>query len=340
MTDSVILDLAQVRSLTSDALAACGLPPGHVNAITDTIAAAERDGARSHGLFRIPSYVAGVRSGRVNPDAEPSVNYLTPSILRVDAQGGFAPLALEVGIDALTSSAREHGLAALALTRCVHLAALWYEVEKLATSGLVALAITTARAVVAPHGGTQPLFGTDPMAFGWPRPHGDPLVFDQASSASARGEIVLRQRAGEPIPDGWAIDAQGQPTTDPTAALAGAQLAFGGHKGASIALLVELLAGPLLGEPMSFQSTERYPDDAPLSIRGELIIAFHPPAFWPGADRDAQLRHAEELFARITAQEGARLPSDGRHAARARIQREGVIVPRDLYEQIAALAGH
>src|SRR5262249_55887030 len=188
------------------------------SAIADTITAAERDDCQSHGLFRLPGYICSVRSGKVTPDAVPQVGELAPSIVQVDGRNGFAPLALQIGSVPLAEKARPHGIAALAVTRIYHFAALWPEVEALAVQGLVAFAFTAAMSYVAPAGGSKPLYGTNPMAFAWPREGHPPLVFDQASSASARGEIQLHLRDGTPIPAGWALDAHGRPPPATTAA--------------------------------------------------------------------------------------------------------------------------
>ena len=257
MSEEVRLTLDDVHRLASEALLANRVSTEQARAIADNVTGAERDDCKSHGLFRIAWYLAGVRSGKISPDAVPAVAELAPAVVRVDAGNGFAPLAQEVGADPLTEKAREHGLAGLAITNVCHVAALWPEVERLAERGLVAFAFTSSIKFVAPAGGIEPLYGTNPMAFAWPREGRPPLVFDQSSSVSARGEIMLRQRDGEPLPAGWAIDADGDPTTDPDAALAGAQLPFGGHKGAAIALMVELLAGALIGEVFSFEAHER-----------------------------------------------------------------------------------
>ena len=182
---------------------------------------------------------------------ESSLEHSESSVVHVDACNGFCPLALQTGLGPLQEKTKRHGIAALAIHNTFNIAALWPEVETLANEGLVAFAFTAANAYVAPAGGTKPLFGTNPMAFGFPRKNHPPLVFDQASSASARGEIQLHLRDGKPLPEGWAIDKHGKPTTDPAAALEGAQLPFGGYKGSSLALMVELLAGALIGDRFS-----------------------------------------------------------------------------------------
>jgi delta1-piperideine-2-carboxylate reductase len=338
MTSVTRLTLEQVHALAWQVLRVHGVSEDQGRAIADTITAAERDDCKAHGLFRLPGYVSSVRSGKVTPDAVPQLRELAPAVVQVDGQNGFAPLALQIGCAPLADKAHDHGIAALAVTQIYHFAALWPEVEALATQGLVAFAFTAAMSYVAPAGGSRPLYGTNPMAFAWPRAEHPPLVFDQASSASARGEIQLHLRDGTAIPAGWAIDAEGHPTTDPAAALAGAQLPFGGYKGAAIALMIELLAGALIGEVFSFEASERDNRDGGPPVGGEFMIAIDPTRCVAHGDRQRQLAHAEQLFANILAQEGTRLPSDRRYAARQRTPTEGVTIPQALYEELQRLA--
>ena len=337
MNEPVRMTLEEVHALAADAFLANGGSPEQSRAVADTVTAAERDECRSHGLFRVPGYVASIRSGKVDAAAEPKVERLAPGVVKVDGCNGFAPLALEAGREPLVERAREQGIAALAVTNTHHFAALWPETEALAERGLVGFAFVAAMAYVAPAGGTKPLYGTNPMSFAWPRGDGrPPLVFDQASSASARGEIMIHQRDGKPIPEGWGIDADGNPTTDPAAALAGAQLPFGGYKGASIALMIELLAGALVGDLFSFEASEVDLGDGGPPRGGELVLAIDPAKLGDGGD---PIRHAETLFARVLEQEGSRLPSDRRYAARRRTPVEGVTVPRSLRDTIRGLRG-
>ena len=332
------LDLDAVHALAADALAARGFSAAQRDAIARTVTAAERDGCTSHGLFRVPFYVAALDDERADPRAEPTVVADGSAVVHVDAGAGFCPLALETGLPALADAARRHGVAALAVRRAYNVAALWPEVERLAGEGLVAFAFTAANAYLAPAGGTRPLYGTNPMAFGFPREGRPPLVFDQASSASARGEIQLRGRAGEPIPEGWAIDAEGRPTTDPGAALAGAQLPFGGHKGAALALMVELLAGALIGENLSVDSSEQDVAGTGAPFGGELLIAIDPARCAPPGREPTHLATAERLFALVLEQPGARLPSDRRYAARERALVEGVEVDAELVGSLRTMA--
>ena len=336
MQDAVQMSLEEVHSVARAALLAQGFGVAHADAIANTVTAAERDECRHHGLFRLPFYMNGLHSGQASGDAEPTLTELSPSVIKVDAKYGFSPLALERGDAPLAQKAKEQGIAALAVNNALNVAALWPEVERLAERGLVGFAFVAASPYVAPAGGTTPLYGTNPMAFAWPRHEKPPVVFDQASSASARGEIQLRLRDGESLPEGWAIGPDGQPTTDPARALAGAQLPFGGFKGSNIAMMVELLAGPLLGDALSFEAGERDKANTGAPCGGELIIAIDPLRCLENGDRVAQLKHGEMLFEKLLAQDGARLPADRRYEARKRTVVEGVRVPRSLYDTIQA----
>lgn len=329
------LTLEQARELAQDILRCNGFSEPHVQAVSATVLAGERDGCASHGLYRLLGCVRSLKAGKVIADAEPEVISQAPAIVRVDARGGFSPLAFQAGLPALLAKTRDAGIAALAINRCVHFSALWVEIEALTDAGLVALACTPSHAWVAPAGGSQPVFGTNPIAFGWPRAGHPPFVFDFATSAIARGEIELHRRAGQPIPLGWGIDAEGRPSTDAAAVLSGAMLTFGGHKGSALAAMVELIAGPLIGDLTSAESLAFDAGSQSSPYHGELIIALDPRRFL--GDASAQhLARAEQMFDSIQGQ-GARLPSQRRYQARARSAEQGVQIPRPLYDELRAL---
>jgi len=328
------LTLDEADALVMRILTANGCDAPNARAVADTIMAAEADICHSHGVFRLPGYVASLRSGKVKGDANPTVQKIAPGVLRIDGDGGFAPLALQRGRQPLIDLAREQGIAALSIVDIFHFAALWVEVEPIAEQGLAAFAWTAASPMVAPAGGTKPLFGTNPMSFGWPRKDGPPMVFDQASAAMARGDVMIHARDGKTVPLGVGIDADGKDTTDPNAVLEGAQLPFGGYKGSAIAMMVELLVGALLGEDLSFESGQRDIKDGGPPHGGELMIAIDPNRF---GDPDGWLDHGEKLFAKIAEQPGTRLPGQRRHENRLRTPAEGVQVPEALFNQITAL---
>lgn len=328
--DGVRMSLAEARALVVKVLEANGCDNDNAEAIADNMVRAEADICASHGLFRLPWHVSSLKSGKVNGKAKPTVKKLAPGVVRVEGDRGFAPLGQKTGHPALVEAARQNGIAAMAFVNMYHVAALWPEIERLGEEGLVAFAFTASFPYVAPAGAKRPLYGTNPVGFAWPRRNVPPLVFDQASAAMARGDVMLAAREGHSVPEGVGIDPEGRPTTDPNDILKGAQLAFGGHKGASLALMVELLSGPLIGEFLSFEAQK---DDAGANAAphgGELIMALDPSRF---GDPDGFLDHAERLFDAIMSQEGARLPSARRYANRAKTK-DGITVSRSLYDTI------
>ncbi|MGK6354335.1 Ldh family oxidoreductase [Sphingomonas sp. DT-207] len=330
--DEVHMTLEEVRAFARATLAAVGLPPAHAEAVAETMVAGERDGCGAHGLYRLLVAAHSVASGVVVRDAVPRLTQPLPAVVRVDGGGGFAQLAFETGRPALVEAARTNGIAALALNHVAHFAALWPEVEALVADGLVAFACTPSHAWVAPAGGTRPVFGTNPIAFGWPRPDRTPFVFDFATSVVARGEIELHRRAGKAVPGDWGYDAAGNPTTVAEEVLAGAMRTFGGHKGSALAAMVELLAGPLIGDLTSRESIALDGGRGGSPIGGELILAIDPAGFL-GTAAAEHLARAEAMFAEIEGQ-GARLPGARRHAAREASLRDGVWVSRRLIEDI------
>ncbi|MEO8387965.1 Ldh family oxidoreductase [Polaromonas sp.] len=336
MADTIALSLSEVHQLALRVLTHHGLSGTHAEAIARVIVAGERDECHSHGVFRLLMCTRSLQDGKVSCHAEPKVTDRSAAIVVVDAQFGFSQLAFEIGSQHLALKARRTGIAALVINNCFHFSALWPEVESLAEQGLAALAMTPSHAWVAPAGGSRPVFGTNPMAFAWPRPGGHPYVFDFATSAVARGEIDLYRRSGRAIPPGWGIDATGAPSTDAATVLQhGAMLTFGGHKGSALSTMIELLAGPLIGDLTSMESKALDGDAGGTPCHGELILAFDPTFFSQGDARADQAR-AEQLFQAITDQ-GARLPSQRRFEARARSLAQGVRIPRALRDDVLAL---
>jgi delta1-piperideine-2-carboxylate reductase len=331
----VSLTLDEVRALARRCLLANGCDEANADAVAATITAAEGDGSHSHGLFRLPGYVASLRSGKVNGKASPSATTVSPGVVRVDGDGGYAPLAHQHSRPLLVERARAQGIAALALVRIHHFSALWVEVEALAREGLAAFACTAYTPSVAPAGASKPFFGTNPIAFAWPRGDGrPPMVFDQATAAMARGEVMIAARDGKTLAPGVGLGPDGQPTTDPNEVLKGVLLPFGGYKGSAIAMMVELLCAGLIGEGFSFEAAQYDSKDGGPPRGGEFILAMDPARF---GDPDGWHAHAESFLNGLSALDGARLPGDRRYANRARTPDEGVRIPASLHEKIVGL---
>ena len=332
--DNIHLTLNAAHQLAMKCLLANGCDHENATAVADRMIQAEGDLCHSHGLFRLPWYCNGVKSGRANGKARPRVEQLAPAVIRVDGDGGFAPLGQAVAHQPLVDCARQNGIASLALVNMFHIAAMWPEVEKLAMHGLCAFAFTSSYPYVPPAGGIKPLYGTNPMGFSWPRKDKPPLVFDQASSSMARGEIQIHARDGLPVPETAGIGPNGETTTDPNVVLQGAQLGFGGHKGASLALMVELLAGAMIGEFLSIESLEDDGGKGGPPKGGELMIAIDPARH---GDPDGFLDRGEKLFEAILAQEGTRLPSSRRFENRIKTVETGIYIPQSLHQSILDL---
>lgn len=333
--NEIVLSLDDVHALAMRVLTHNGMSDAHARAIANVIMQGQRDECHSHGVYRLLVCVRSLRKGKVDPQATPTLRPLSSSIVAVDAHRGFSLLSFETGLPVLVEMTRQHGIAAMAINNCYHFSALWPEVEAIAAAGLAGIAMNPSHSWVAPEGGNRPVFGTNPIAFAWPRPGRTPFVFDFATSAIARGDIELHAKQGKPIPSHWAIDVDGQPTTDPKVALQGAMRTFGGHKGSALAAMVELLGGALIGDMTSQESMEFDDGVGATPCHGELVIAFDPKVFL-GDDLGAGLARGERMLDAIVAQ-GARLPSQRRFYARARSIANGVRIPRPLYEEILAL---
>ena len=197
-------------------------------------------------------------------------------------------------------------------------------VARLAEAGLVGLMVANTPAAMAPAGGRRALLGTNPIACAFPMTGADPVVIDLSLSTVARGRIVQARARGEPIPEGWALDAAGAPTTDPEAALAGTLLPLGGAKGAALALMVEALAAGLTGARYAFEASSFLDAEGGPPATGQMLLAIDARA--TGGD----LRHLDALFAAIAAEPGVRLPGQRRRAARRRAEAEGIEVPETL----------
>src|SRR5262245_26954304 len=201
----VSLTLDEIADLARRAFSSNGCDEANTDALVRTVVTAERDGSLSHGLFRVPGYVASLRSGKVNGRASPTVSRSTPVVVNVHGDNGYAPLALERGVPVLAESAGELGIAVMPVTHTHHFAALWPETEAVAAHGLIGLACVCYTPMVAPAGGAQPLFETNPISFSWPRPGRDPVVIDMATAAMALGEVQIAAREGHSVPLGTGL---------------------------------------------------------------------------------------------------------------------------------------
>lgn len=334
MNQTVALTPAEAITLVQNALVASNTSPSNAALVAEALIGAETDGQAGHGLSRVASYCGQARTGKVNGRAIPKIERVAPSYLAVDAGNGFAYPAFDRLLQPLADAAAENGIAAAGVARSHHCGQAGRHVEALADLGCVALLFANTPKAMAPFGGDAPLFGTNPIAFAAPNGAEPALVVDLSLSKVARGKIMAAGKANKPIPEGWALDADGQPTTDPNAALAGSMVPMGDAKGAALAVMVEILAVSLTGAQFSWKASSFFEAEGSPPGVGQLMIAIH-------AERVAGAGFADRmaiLAGAIEAQSGARLPGARRLANRARVASGGLTVPAALIDEIRGLA--
>ena len=328
------IGIEDATALVANVFIARGTSPGNALCTARALVAAEVDGQIGHGLNRVPTYAAQLESGKVDGQAEPKLEAVRPGFLRIDAAHGFAFPAMEVAVDAVSTAAAANGIAAAAVFNSHHCGQAGYHVERLAERGCIAFLFANTPKAMAPWGGREPLFGTNPIAFGAPLPDREPLVIDLSLSKVARGKVLAARNRGEPIPEGWALDPQGQPTTDPQDALDGTMVPMGDAKGAALALMVEILSAAMTGALFSFEASSFLDTEGPPPSTGQMLIAIDMRA----SIGPVFLDRMGALVAAIEAQEGARLPGTSRLARRESAAGKGLAVDPNLMESLRELA--
>lgn len=333
MADTPKMTYDEIEDMAFRALVAAGTTAENARDLARATAETEADGVASHGLAYIPIYAEHVQCGKVDGAAVPVLSRPKPGVVHVDAKSGFAHPAIAMGFAELIPAAQAQGVAVLSIRNSYNCGVLGVHTRALANAGLLAIGFTNAPASIAPSGGSRPVVGTNPFSVAAPDGAGGAAVLiDQSASVIAKSEIMKHAREGKPIPEGWALDADGNPTTDPEVGLAGSMAPSGGYKGVGISLFVEMMAaamsGATLGKDASpFSGTKGGPPNT-----GQFFIAIDPEATSGGAFA-GQL---SALIDAIRAQDGAHLPGDGRAAARARVA-AGIPVNPAILDRIAAI---
>jgi len=329
-TERLSLDAA--ISLITSAFTGVGVPDANARSVAEALVAAEAEGQVGHGFSRVEDYAAQVQSGKIAAAADVRIHQKGASSLLADAGFGFAYPALDAVIEKGAGIALEHGCATMGITRSHHCGALSVQVEKLAKKRLMAIMVANAPAAMAPFGAKAPVFGTNPIAFAAPRPGKDPLVVDLSLSRVARGKVMNARKAGKDIPEGWALDKDGNPTTNAEAALEGTMLPIGEAKGTALALMVEILASVMTGASKSTEASSFFSADGPPPGVGQFLIAMKP------MDTEHFGARIEALLGLIETMEGARLPGSRRAAAIARARAEGIDVPLRYLQAVRKLS--
>lgn len=332
---SVLLSPQDARALIWNALTGSSTAPENAGYFTDAILDTELSGLEGHGFYWLQYYCAHLRSGKVDGKAVPQIEALSDTSFRVDARHGFAHPAIEAGFKHLIPAAKAHGVAAMGVYNSYNAATLGFHTGYLARAGLLAIGATNAVPNLAPVGGKTPIIGTNPISYAVPAPYGGiAFLVDQSATQVAWTAVKRAAEEGEPIPLGWALDANGDPTTDAGAGLDGSMAPAGGVKGFSIGLLVEVLCAALAGGKLGPDQGSFTDDDGTPIDNGQFFVAFDPGKL-SGGSFDQTIA---ALVASITEQDGARLPNARREANKRQLAEQGIPIEVELLETLKGFA--
>ena len=327
--------VSEIEALAQQALCAAGALAENAAPLARAIAAAEAEGVASHGLAYLPTYCAHLRCGKVDGKAVPVIERPRPGAVCADAKFGFAHPAIAAGTTALLAAAKECGTAGLAVRNSYNCGVLGFHTGNIAAQNFLAMGFTNAPASIAPSGGKRAVLGTNPFSLAVPDGRGGAaILIDQSASVVAKSEVMKRAREGLDLPIGWALDSDGNPTTDAAAALRGGTMApSGGYKGAGVALLTEVFAAAMTGANLGIQASPFSGTEGGPPGTGQFFLALDPDAFG-----GALAGRVGELLAAFS-EENARVPGAGRAAARKRSAKDGVEIAAGVLEKARELAG-
>ena len=317
------------------ALMRCGATKAMAAATAGALVAAEMEGISSHGASRIPQYCGHLRNGRAKGSAVPVIARSAKAACLVDAGQGLAYHACAMAVREAIERSKQYGIAFVGIANSNHFGVAAYHVEAIAAVGQVGFAFSNSPAAMPAWGGKRALFGTNPIAATFPRRTAPPLVIDLSLSAAARGRIMVAARDNQPIPEGWALDRDGNPTTDARAALEGTMMPSGGVKGAMLALTVELLVCALTGSAFGFESDSFFEEEGRPTRIGQAFMAIDPGAL---AGHERYFERVEAVVKAMLADEGVRLPGARRFATEKKARAEGIEIADDLLARIEKLA--
>jgi (2R)-3-sulfolactate dehydrogenase (NADP+) len=327
------LTIEELTELAARGLRRAGASRSMALATAKALVAADSEGLATHGVSRVALYAQHLREQRVDGKAKPKMVKRKGATALVDARGGLAYEATAVAVNEAIKRARAYGVAFVGVTNSHHFGAAGYHLKPLAEAGLVGLAFTNSPSAINAWGGTRAFYGTNPIAATFPRKDAAPLVIDLSLTEVVRGKIMLYAKEGKPIPLGWALDRDGNPTTDAQAALTGSLSAIGGMKGTMLALVVEVLCCALTGAAFSFENDSYFePGNKPRI--GHAILAIDPEALAGSAEYFQRL---DVMLSRMLEDEGVRLPGARRHSASTAAQESGIEVPQPLLDELTRL---
>lgn len=321
----------ELDSIAQSILEKANVRTDNAKIVADALVTAELDGIHSHGFARLPSYADHARCGKADGNATPEIIQKTKNLIYADAKGGFAYPAVYKGLELAMSVAKETGMAMLGVGHSHHAGVLGQYAEKVSREKLMCICFSNSPAAMAPWGGNKGTFGTNPIAFGCPTTSKDPLVIDMALSKVARGKIMAAKQKNQDIPEGWALNKDGKPTTSAPEALAGTMIPMADAKGAALALMVEILSATLTSSSYGYEASSFFDTKGGSPNIGQSFILINP----EGMASDFYTR-LQALFDFMIAQDGVRLSGERRFALRAEHMKNGVNVPDALCEELKA----
>lgn len=327
------LSLDQLTDLITRALKRAGASKTMAQLTAQALVSAEAEGLGGHGLSRVALYCQHVREGRANGKAKPKVIQRKGATALIDAGGGLAFPACALAAKEATARAKRYGVSFVGVTNSHHMGAAAYHLAPVAQAGLVGLAFTNSPSAINAWGGKRAFYGTNPIAAVFPRKNAEPIVIDMSLTEVTRGKIMVYAKEGKPIPPGWAVDKDGNPTTDAKAALTGSLNAIGGAKGAALALMVELLCVALTGAAFSFENDSYFePGNKPRI--GHAILAIDPAAL---AGSDRYFSRLEVIIENMLRDEGVRLPGTRRQKLLAAARSSGIEISEAAHRELMEL---
>lgn len=329
------LTLDQLTDLVTRALKRAGATKAMAQCTAQALVAAEAEGLGGHGLSRVALYCQHLREGRANGKAKPKVIKRKGATALIDGGGGLAFPACVLAVKESITRAKKSGVSFVGVTNSHHMGAAAYHLAPVAEAGMIGIAMTNSPAAINAWGGKRAFFGTNPIAAIFPRKDAEPVVVDLSLTEVTRGKIMVYAKDGKPIPLGWAVDKDGNPTTDAKAALTGSLNAIGGVKGAALALMVEVLCVALTGAAFSFENDSYFePGNKPRIGHAMLVIDANALA---GAE--SYFSRLETMIAGMLQDEGVRLPGARRQKLTAAARVDGLQIGDTQVKELLALSG-
>jgi (2R)-3-sulfolactate dehydrogenase (NADP+) len=327
-------DATALFNLAGTALKRAGANDRMADAAARHLVRAEEQGLPTHGMSRVPFYCGMLRRGRADGAAEPRMQAERAGACLIDNRDGLPYVSAQWAIEEAIQRARRNGIAFAGITNSAHVGVLGIHLGPVAEAGMVGFAFTNSPAAIPAWGGKKPLFGTDPVAGIFPRKSRQPIVVDLALTTVVRGKIMMAMRKGERIPEGWALDRDGKPTTDPKEAIEhGSLFPIGGAKGAMLALMFELICAALTGSAIGPEADSFFSEEGNKPRIGQAFLAIDPSAL---AGMDRYFERVEAVVTRMLADPEVRLPGARRFAAETSAKK-GIEVPDELLAQIEKL---